>query len=283
MRLQSLKFLIVFAIVAIGFSAAAAQTKTRKSTKKKPAAAKKNEPAAEPPQVVEAPAGPKANQRPSAEPADPAIAAAKSNARPASKPKDPDPVYFYEFSQPDFSVSKINLEHDENGKGKITFLKKDSDEPITDPIQLSSVSLERIKGYLAALDFLNSSENYQTPRSYAHMGVMKIKVKKEGKEREVSFDWSENKEAKALADEYRKLADQFVWVFDITLARDNQQLEAPKLMVYLESLLKREEISDPPQLIPFLKELSNDERIPLIGRNKAAKLIIEIEKKAAKK
>jgi uncharacterized protein (UPF0147 family) len=50
----------------------------------------------------------------------------------------------------------------------------------------------------------------------------------------------------------------------------------------LDSLLKRDEISDPSQMLPLLKELSNDERIPLIARNKAARIIKEIEKKAEK-
>jgi hypothetical protein len=35
-------------------------------------------------------------------------------------------------------------------------------------------------------------------------------------------------------------------------------------------------------MIPFLKELSDDERIPLISRNHAAKLIKQIEKTVEK-
>jgi hypothetical protein len=46
----------------------------------------------------------------------------------------------------------------------------------------------------------------------------------------------------------------------------------------LDSLLRRNEISDPPQMLPMLKELSNDERIPLIARNHAKRLVEKIEK-----
>ena len=67
-------------------------------------------------------------------------------------------------------------------------------------------------------------------------------------------------------------------MFDITLARENQPLEAPKLLDSLDSLIKRNEISDAEQMIPFLKELSNDERIPLIARNHAMRLVKKIGK-----
>ncbi|HYJ92753.1 MAG TPA: hypothetical protein VEV84_15690, partial [Pyrinomonadaceae bacterium] len=59
---------------------------------------------------------------------------------------------------------------------------------------------------------------------------------------------------------------------------ENQPLNAPSLMDELDSYLRRNEISDPKQLLPLLKELSNDERIPLIARNHASKLAEKIDK-----
>jgi hypothetical protein len=47
----------------------------------------------------------------------------KTNVRPSAV-AEPQSVYFYEFSKADFAVSKIYIEHDETGKGKITFQKK---------------------------------------------------------------------------------------------------------------------------------------------------------------
>jgi uncharacterized protein (UPF0147 family) len=46
----------------------------------------------------------------------------------------------------------------------------------------------------------------------------------------------------------------------------------------LDSLIKRNEISDASQMLPFLKELSSDERLPLIARNHAARIIKTMEK-----
>lgn len=213
----------------------------------------------------------------------------KKNERPTTNaPKTPPknvviPVYFYEFSQPKFLVTQIFIEHDEAGKGKITFKKRDFDEAVSDPIELAPAVLEKIKTAFAALNFLDSTENYQDPdRNYGHLGDLKIKIKKNGRERTAAFNWTQNKDARLLQEEYRKIANQFVWIFDINVARQNQPLEAPSMVDTLDSYIKREQISDAEQMIPFLTELGNDERIPLIARNHAARLIKEIEKKIEK-
>jgi hypothetical protein len=61
-------------------------------------------------------------------------------------------------------------------------------------------------------------------------------------------------------------------------ARANQPLLTPGLMDLVDSYIKRKEISDPPHLLPFLTQLSSDERLPLIARNHAARLAKQIEK-----
>jgi len=205
----------------------------------------------------------------------------KSNSRPAVA--EDQPVYFYEFSKPEFTVSKINIEHDENGKGKITFQKKDFAEVVTDPLQLSAVALERLKTIWRTLNFLDSTENYQAVKDFSHLGTMKFSMKKDGRTRSATFNWTDNQDAKILADEYRKIGQQFVWIFDINVARENQPLDAPRLLDALDALVRRGEVFDAAQMIPFLKELSNDERIPLIARNRSTKLIEKIEKSEKKK
>jgi hypothetical protein len=211
---------------------------------------------------------------------------AKKNVRPAGEnlisknlqKNENQAFYFYEFSQPDFVVKKITIEHDENGQGKIYFLKKDWDAPDSDPIQISDTALERIKAAFQALNFLDSTENYQYEKDYSHLGNIVIRLRKNGREREVRFNWTENPYARALATEYRRLSNQSLWIFDVNVARINQPLDTPKLMDLLDNYLSRNELSDPRQLLSFLQELANDERIPLIARNKAGKIIAKIEK-----
>ena len=266
-------------ILALTFSATAQAKK--KPAKKKPT---KKASSSKTLSVEEASAlaAPKKNERPEAENPPPATEqtgqTGKTNSRPTNAVKENNSVYFYEFTQPNFVISKIRIEHDENGKGKIAFLKKDFDEDISDPLQLSPTALERVKAAWNALNFLDSTENYQYEKDYSHLGNMSFTMKKNGKMREAKFNWTDNKGAKNLADEYRKIGQQFIWIFDISVARENQPLEAPRLLDSLDSMIKRNEVSDAAQMIPILKELNDDERIPLIARNHALKLAAQIEK-----
>ena len=75
----------------------------------------------------------------------------------------------------------------------------------------------------------------------------------DGKERTAAFNWTTNADAKAIADEYRKLANQYIWMFDITVARQNQPLETPRIMKALDSYIRRDAISDPAADDPIFK------------------------------
>ena len=240
--------------------------------------------------TAKAPAG-KTQPAPTIEPGEPAPAApAKKNGRPAPSEAEtaqtrrtadtaPSSVsYSYEFSRPAFVVPYILIRHDDTGKGTISFKKQGLEQPESDPIQWSAVTLTRINDAIAALNFLDSSASYQYEKDYSHLGNVTFTYQKDGRERSTKFNWTENKDARALADEYRKIANQYVWQFDIAGARQSQPLESPQLMGVLDGYLKRGEISDPKQMLPLLKELSNDERIPLIARNHAARLAAAIEK-----
>src|SRR5207237_7156103 len=165
-------------------------------------------------------------------------------------------VYCYEFSQPKFFVSKIYIEHDEQGKRKITFQKNIWDETVTDTIQLTPAALEKIKIAYQSLNFLDSTEDYQDKeRDYSHLGNLKFTIKKDGRERTVAFNWTQNKDAKTLQQEYYKIGMQYIWIFDINVARQNQPLEAPGSVDALDGYLNRSEIYDQPTLIPSLQKL----------------------------
>lgn len=284
--MRSFRFTILFlTIVLIITGLSFGQTKKSTTTKKtiKPVIKTTPTPAATPVEETNVKTDIKKNERPAQEKSTSESQKANQNTKTSSRINSDNPVYFYEFSQPNFMVAKVFIEHDETGKGKITFMKLDFQEEVSDPIQLSPATLEKIKTAFNALNFLASNENYQDEkRNYSHLGELKIKMKKDGRERTAAFNWTENKDAKLLADEYRKVSQQYVWMFDINVSRENQPLQAPGLMDTLDGYLRRSEISDPPQMIPFLKKLSDDERIPLIARNHATRLIREIEKKAEK-
>lgn len=193
--------------------------------------------------------------------------------------KPPDPTrYAYEFAQPEFLIRHIVIDHDALGRGKITFERRGEDTPIVEPVELSIGALGRILGLWTGLRFLDSTENYQTVKSFAHLGTYHLTMDDGKRKRTAEFNWSSNKEAWALANEYRKVSDQAILIFDIKLAREMQPLNAPQLLNQMETLLTRDGLSDPYQLVSLLTELKTDERIPLIARNHADRILKKIEK-----
>ncbi|MGB7201044.1 MAG: hypothetical protein WBD16_02115 [Pyrinomonadaceae bacterium] len=188
------------------------------------------------------------------------------------------PVYVYTFDRPGFVYSNLKIEHDENGKGRIWFKKDSFDEPLDDPIELSQPTLEQLRAAFAALNFIDSTEDYQYAKDFSNMGNVTITLNRMGRTRTVKYNWTDNKHAKALMDTYRAIANEYTWKFEFTLARENQPLLTPGLIDALDSYLGRNEIPDPPHLLPFLTTLSTDERLPLIARNHVRKIIAKIEK-----
>ena len=187
--------------------------------------------------------------------------------------------YSYEFTQPKFYVKHIVIEHDANGHGTVTFERLNEDVPVTEPLELSSEAFARINAAWQGLRFLESDENYQASKQFPHLGTMKIGMERGDRKRVAEFNWTNNRDAETIVNEYRKAADQAILVFDIAVARENQPLNAPKLMEVMETLLKRDGLSDPRQLLKLLQDLSTDEHVPLIAHNHALRLIKQIEKK----
>jgi len=274
MNPRLIKF-VLFALIAAMPLAVAAQTSKRKPTKK--STSKKTTTTATPqptPEVIpDMP--PKKNER---------EADGKTNSREAiNKTQTYKPVYVYTFDRPGFVYSNLKIEHDEKGKGRIWFKKDSFDETLDDPIELSPPTLEKLNAAFTALNFLDSTEDYQYERDFSNLGNVSVTMNRDGKTRTAKYNWTDNKHAKLLMDIYRAIANEYTWKFEFTLARENQPLFTPGLIDALDGYLGRNEIADPPHLLPFLNGLSTDERLPLIARNHVRKIIEKIEKNAAKK
>ncbi|HEV7744359.1 MAG TPA: hypothetical protein VGO56_05130 [Pyrinomonadaceae bacterium] len=218
----------------------------------------------------------KVNER-GQEPAPATPSAAPAQRRQENKKPADTTRYSYEFTQPDFMVRHIVIEHDATGRGKITFERKDEETSVEEPVELSMGALGRVLGAWTELRFLESTENYQADKQFPHLGTMRLKMERDAQKRTAEFNWTNNKTASQLANEYRRVADQAILIFDISVARETQPLATPKLMDEFEMQVKRNGLSDPQQLVPLLNDISTDEHLPLIARNHALRLIKKLE------
>src|SRR5205085_4886232 len=99
---------------------------------------------------------------------------------------------YYEFNQPDFYVHHIAIEHDAQGHGQITFERKNDEQPLTDPLEISPNALARIAAAWAALHFLDSTEDYQSERQFPHLGTMRLRMTEAPRTRTAEFNWTHN-------------------------------------------------------------------------------------------
>ncbi len=238
-------------------------------------AAKRAEPAATPsPTPKKASARPGEGAQDAPQQAPPSL---KAGGQPKAK-ADPNAAYFvYEFEQPDFFVYFMHVEHDERGRGHIRFERRSDTEQLTEPFELSPAVLERVKAHWTNLRFLDSAANYQGERNYPSQGKSTLTMRQGGRSRTAEFNYSQDSDAQGLANEYRRAADQALFVFDLQVALESQPLETPKLINRLETLIERNMISDAKQLAPLIKQLTEDERVPLVGRNHAARILKKLE------
>ena len=215
--------------------------------------------------------------------------AVKQNTRePATKPAPPpsspsgthagDASYSYEFQQAKFFIRHVVIKHDASGRGEITFERQGDLEPIVEPFELSESSWARIAALWDALRFLDSNTDYQAEKQFPHLGTMRLGMTKGTVKRVAEFNWTNDPNAKALTNEYRRISNQAIFIFDIGVARENQPLNSPKLLDQLDRFIITKELSDPQQLLPLLRELSTDERIPLMARNHAGRILKKLEK-----
>lgn len=189
-----------------------------------------------------------------------------------------DVSYSYEFKKSDFFIRHIRIKHDSRGRGEISFERQNDLEPIVEPLELSETLSTRITALWQALRFLDSSTNYQAEKQFPQLGTMWLRMTQGERVRTAEFNWTNDQNARALTDEYRRMANQAIFIFDISVARQNQPLDSPKIMDRLDIYLKRGELSDPQQLIPLLSDLRTDERLPLMARNHAERILKKIEK-----
>lgn len=189
--------------------------------------------------------------------------------------KKDQPIFWYEFEQPSFNVSKIEIGLDGEGHGTLAYWQKDVD-PVSIEITLRPDSLARLKGMADKVTFL--PEDTSPSDRHLNIGKTKLVFSQKGEKREAEFTYTPNPQMNALANFFRGLVTQHQRKSQLEVARRYQPLDTPKILKDLESDLNGNRIAEPAALASLLKSLSTDERLPLIARNQAKKLCDRVGK-----
>jgi len=194
------------------------------------------------------------------------------------RPLSSDDAFKYTFENPRFYIPWIELDLSPEGVGTVRFKRGESDDTLDRSVKLLPSTLTRIGELLARTSFLTSDDDYQSKRDFAHLGWMTISVNQAGKQRTVRFNYTERPDIAELAEIFRAITNQAIALFDIDLSIQHQPLDLPRLIESLENELRLERYAEPEQLIPTLRNIAQDDTLPLIARNHATRLIATIQK-----
>ena len=183
----------------------------------------------------------------------------------------------YLFENPRFTTPVQELEFDGSGQGRFRFKRKDSDEVVNN-LSVSPEVLTQIQLLFDDMNFLGSSEDYQHKKDFSHLGNMTITYSRDGKERTVKFNYTDNPNMSRLSDIFRNLVTQETRIFELEAVLANDPISAPAQLRILESELKSKRVADPHRFDPILKNIKLDEGVPLIARNHADRLLALISK-----
>ncbi|HZS07969.1 MAG TPA: hypothetical protein VFD58_24255 [Blastocatellia bacterium] len=186
-------------------------------------------------------------------------------------------TYRYLFENDRFTTPRQEIEFDETGRGKFSFKKKDGDE-IVNKLEVSKELVAQVNSILDELNFLNSTEDYQYKKDFSHLGNVTLTHARSGRERRVTFNYTDNQVMNRLVEIFRNIATQETRVFELQTVRQTDPISTPAQLRILESELKSKHIAEPQRLTPLLQDIRTDESVPLIARNHAERLLKSIQK-----
>lgn len=186
-------------------------------------------------------------------------------------------AYSYLFENQRFTTTIQELEFDSSGHGKFRFKKKDSEEIVND-LTISQNLLTQIQSLFDQLNFISSQENYQHKKDFSHLGTMTISQSRNGKQRTVKFNYTDNSTMMQLRDIFQNIVNQETRFFEIEVVRETDPISTPTQMRLLDDDLRSKRIADPNRFVPLLNEIKLDESVPLIARNHAERILKAIGK-----
>jgi hypothetical protein len=183
----------------------------------------------------------------------------------------------YRFENELFTEPRFELIIDATGSGKLVFSRKGITRPIERPVSVRGEVMAELNAILDRLDFLRSTETYQTKDDHANLGTMTVAVSRGGLSREVQFNYTNNRDMEALVQLLRGLTTRERHAFDLETATQYSRLEIPTHLQTLKNDIALKRVTDPIALVPLLRQIADDPSLPLIAQNRARQLADEIE------
>jgi hypothetical protein len=183
-------------------------------------------------------------------------------------------TYCHENTRGPYELQCIQLDPD--AKGEVKFKRRQA-ETVNMAIQLSPAGRQKFLALLAATNFLEHPETFESGRKIADLGAKHLTIETPGGKREGTFNFSLRKDVTDLSNFFEGLINQETLGFDIVNAMQFERLSIPKRLEQVETELKSNRISDPERLVPMLEKIESDQQIMNYARSQAGKIKKEIQ------
>src|SRR5438094_10280279 len=182
--------------------------------------------------------------------------------------------YCHENTRGTYEIQCIQL--DAEATGEATFKRRQA-ETVNVPIQLSQPAREKFMALLAATNYLDHPETFESGKKIADLGTKRLSIEMPAGNREGTFNFSLRKDVTELSTFFEALINQETLGFDIANAMQFERLSIPKRLEQVENELKSNRIADPERLIPILEKIEKDQQIMNYARNQAGRIKKQIQ------
>jgi hypothetical protein len=185
-------------------------------------------------------------------------------------------TYCHENKRGPYEMQCIQL--DANAQGTVKFKRREA-EIVTDSIQLSASARQKFLALLAATNYLDQPETFESGKKIADLGAKHLTIEMPAGKREGTFNYSLRKDVTDLSNFFEGLLNQETLSFDITNAMQFEKLSIPKRLEQVQNELKANRISDPEALVPLMERIEANAQIMNYARSEAGKIKKEIQSK----
>lgn len=145
---------------------------------------------------------------------------------------------------------------------------KDDDHPVK--LQLAPADAREIFALADKLD--RFSRPLESPLKVARMGLKTFRFEESGRKQEVAFNFSEDLDARALADWFEKIAETGQHYLLLERSVKFDKLGVNKALLLFEASLSRGRVVSAPLFLPLLDRVAKNESYMNMARTRAANL-----------
>jgi hypothetical protein len=183
----------------------------------------------------------------------------------AASPETPHVIYSKSF--PGSTPAWLEITLDKTGAGEYKEDPKDED-PLT--FQLTGTEVSQIFGLTDKLD--RFSRPLESGLKVANMGMKTFRYEADGHSGETRFNYSEDLDARALADWFERIAETERSRIELERAVRFDKLGVQQAILRIEIIRDQKRLIGPDQFLPMLDRVVKNESFLHIARDRAAAL-----------